>query len=196
MPTLPAAFAEAPSWTLDAEEVAQLRALFARGAFVGMDCVRGKQPQQHFTMQHFQNRTPVSSSSSSSLFSSGGSSLAPSAAASTVPRGRVLTGFFNKSSSANQQQQEMAPSPPMEVSKTMTTTTTTTTTNSAVVPIDELRALRSEGPKLAARGIDHEQLQQHLSDDDFAAAFRMGKADFSALPKWRQINLKKEAGLF
>ena len=195
MPTLPAAFAEAPSWTLDAEEVAQLRALFARGAFVGMDCVRGKQPQQHFTMQHFQNRTPVSSSSSS-LFSSGGSSLAPAAAASTVPRGRVLTGFFNKSSSANQQQQEMAPSPPMEVSKTMMTTTTTTTTNSAVVPIDELRALRSEGPKLAARGIDHEQLQQHLSDDDFAAAFRMGKADFSALPKWRQINLKKEAGLF
>ena len=54
---MPAAFAEAPSWTLDAEEVAQLRALFARGAFVGMDCVRGKQPQQHFTMQHFQNRT-------------------------------------------------------------------------------------------------------------------------------------------
>ena len=55
--------------------------------------------------------------------------------------------------------------------------------------------MRAQG-KLSSRGIDPEQLEDCLSADDFASAFRMERGQFAALPKWRQVRLKKEAGLF
>ncbi|XP_018417607.1 PREDICTED: advillin [Nanorana parkeri] len=36
----------------------------------------------------------------------------------------------------------------------------------------------------------------YLTDDDFVAAFGMTRGQFSALPAWKQVNLKKEMGFF
>jgi hypothetical protein len=38
--------------------------------------------------------------------------------------------------------------------------------------------------------------QLHLSEEDFKAVFKMDHAEFTLLPKWKQQNLKKTAGLF
>ena len=39
-------------------------------------------------------------------------------------------------------------------------------------------------------------LEQMLSDDEFVKTLGMSRAEFNALPKWKQNNKKKEAGLF
>ena len=38
--------------------------------------------------------------------------------------------------------------------------------------------------------------QDYLSDEAFAAHFKMGREEFAALAKWKQANLKKRLGLF
>jgi len=38
--------------------------------------------------------------------------------------------------------------------------------------------------------------EQHLADDEFAAAMGTSKDVFATLPAWRQLGLKKKAGLF
>ena len=45
-------------------------------------------------------------------------------------------------------------------------------------------------------GVDPTAKHLALSDADFEATFKMGKDDFSALPKWKQTGAKKTAGLF
>ena len=41
-----------------------------------------------------------------------------------------------------------------------------------------------------------EQLEQMLSDDEFVKTLGVSRVEFNALPKWKQNNKKKEAGLF
>ena len=38
--------------------------------------------------------------------------------------------------------------------------------------------------------------EQTLSDEEFREKLKMSKQEFAALPKWKQIQKKKEAGLF
>jgi hypothetical protein len=38
--------------------------------------------------------------------------------------------------------------------------------------------------------------QAYLDADTFAATFGLNQAAFQALPKWKQVNKKKEADLF
>lgn len=38
--------------------------------------------------------------------------------------------------------------------------------------------------------------QLHISEEDFAEAFGMSRTDFDCLPSWKQVALKKSAGLF
>ncbi|VDM61622.1 unnamed protein product [Angiostrongylus costaricensis] len=45
-------------------------------------------------------------------------------------------------------------------------------------------------------GIDMKNLLQYLSPEDFRRVFSISEDDFSKLPIWKQIRLKKEAGLF
>lgn len=45
-------------------------------------------------------------------------------------------------------------------------------------------------------GVDPSEKEKHLSDADFASLFGMTKDEFVGLPQWRQLNLKKEKGLF
>ncbi|KAI9184484.1 hypothetical protein H9P43_003537 [Blastocladiella emersonii ATCC 22665] len=45
-------------------------------------------------------------------------------------------------------------------------------------------------------GIDTTHLETYLSDADFVATFGMPRDAFGALPKWKQQDLKKKAGLF
>ncbi|XP_075213446.1 villin like protein quail isoform X2 [Lycorma delicatula] len=60
-------------------------------------------------------------------------------------------------------------------------------------PIDIL--LQRDPDKLPS-GVDPLHKELYLSHDDFISAFGMKYSDFSILPKWRQENLKKAAGLF
>lgn len=44
--------------------------------------------------------------------------------------------------------------------------------------------------------VDRAVLEHYLEDDAFNEIFRMSRADFSALPAWKQTSLKKAAELF
>lgn len=39
-------------------------------------------------------------------------------------------------------------------------------------------------------------VQKHLSDSDFSSIFGMTKDEFAGLPRWKQLNMKKEKGMF
>ncbi|KAF4085204.1 hypothetical protein AMELA_G00114930 [Ameiurus melas] len=45
-------------------------------------------------------------------------------------------------------------------------------------------------------GVDPLRLEIYLSDKDFEVALEMTREEFSALPNWKQLNLKKSKGLF
>ncbi|GBP24047.1 hypothetical protein EVAR_10148_1 [Eumeta japonica] len=60
----------------------------------------------------------------------------------------------------------------------------------AVLPLAELQ--RRPLPE----HVDPEHLERHLASSDFQEAFGMTKEEFTALPAWKQTNLKKEIGLF
>ena len=56
----------------------------------------------------------------------------------------------------------------------------------------DLETLRASCPA----GVDPAAKQLALSDADFEATFKMSEDDFAALPKWKQTNAKKAAGIF
>ncbi|XP_064370852.1 villin-1 isoform X1 [Dromaius novaehollandiae] len=60
-------------------------------------------------------------------------------------------------------------------------------------PLDVLQNTLAED---LPRGVDPSRKEDHLSDQDFQAAFGMTRSAFAALPLWKQQNLKKEKGLF
>lgn len=56
--------------------------------------------------------------------------------------------------------------------------------------IEELRLRR------LPKGCDTKHLENYLSDYDFEHLFLRSRLEYSALPRWRQISLKKELDLF
>ncbi|KAK5971584.1 hypothetical protein GCK32_020167, partial [Trichostrongylus colubriformis] len=71
-------------------------------------------------------------------------------------------------------------------------------------PLKELIAERTQTFDVGAlrsrtslpEGIDTKNLLQYLSSEDFKRVFSMNEEEFAKLPAWKQIRLKKEAGLF
>ncbi|XP_029364826.1 supervillin isoform X3 [Echeneis naucrates] len=57
-------------------------------------------------------------------------------------------------------------------------------------PLEEL--LRSPLPE----GVDPQQLEVYLSDQDFQTVLEMKRDEYASLPSWKQIDLKKSKGLF
>ncbi|ETN75508.1 villin headpiece domain protein [Necator americanus] len=58
----------------------------------------------------------------------------------------------------------------------------------------DVEMLRSR--KSLPEGIDTKNLLQYLTPADFRRVFAMSEEEFAKLPAWKQIRLKKEAGLF
>ena len=40
------------------------------------------------------------------------------------------------------------------------------------------------------------RLQRYLSNEEFFLVFDMERTEFESLPRWKQVQLKKEKGLF
>ncbi|KAM3622019.1 uncharacterized protein V6R79_019250 [Siganus canaliculatus] len=59
-------------------------------------------------------------------------------------------------------------------------------------PDDLINKLASELPE----GVDPTEKEKHLADSDFSDVFGISKDDFASLPRWKQLNLKKEKGMF
>ncbi|XP_039279258.1 villin-1 isoform X2 [Nilaparvata lugens] len=59
-----------------------------------------------------------------------------------------------------------------------------------------IQDLLPKDPEKLPDGVDPLHKELHLSHPDFVTAFGMKYEDFAQLPKWRQENLKKAAGLF
>lgn len=59
-----------------------------------------------------------------------------------------------------------------------------------------IRDLLPKDPEKLPESVDPLHKELHLSHPDFITAFGMKYEDFAQLPKWRQENLKKAAGLF
>lgn len=58
-------------------------------------------------------------------------------------------------------------------------------------PYDQLKA-----PGPYPSGIDVLRRETYLSNEEFQQLFGMDQAAFAAMPKWKQVNKKKELGLF
>uniref|UniRef100_A0A7N8X779 Villin-like n=1 Tax=Mastacembelus armatus TaxID=205130 RepID=A0A7N8X779_9TELE len=56
--------------------------------------------------------------------------------------------------------------------------------------------LINKSPNDLPQGVDPSQREDYLSDMDFENLFGTRRSDFHRLPKWRQNDLKKKAGLF
>lgn len=65
-----------------------------------------------------------------------------------------------------------------------------TAPSGAVYPFDRLKV------KPLPTDVDGEHLENHVSDAEFAQFFKMSRADFAAAPKWKQLRIKKDIGLF
>merc|ERR1711862_772325 len=45
-------------------------------------------------------------------------------------------------------------------------------------------------------GVDPSRLEKYLSDDDFVAHLGLNREEFMAAPRWKQLEIRKEKGLF
>ncbi|KAB5514983.1 hypothetical protein PHYPO_G00248840 [Pangasianodon hypophthalmus] len=59
-----------------------------------------------------------------------------------------------------------------------------------------LEELINKSAEELPEGVDPARREKHLSDEDFVSVFQMSKAEFNALPQWRQLDSKKKHGLF
>lgn len=59
-----------------------------------------------------------------------------------------------------------------------------------IYPLEELQA------RPLPEGVDPLRLELYLSDEDFEEALQMTRDEFSVLPSWKQVNIKKAKGLF
>ncbi|XP_005395703.1 PREDICTED: villin-1 [Chinchilla lanigera] len=71
-----------------------------------------------------------------------------------------------------------------------------TNLTSGPLPIFPLEQLVNKPVDELPEGVDPSRKEEHLSVEDFTKALGMTPAAFSALPRWKQQNLKKEKGLF
>ncbi|XP_036290456.1 villin-1 [Pipistrellus kuhlii] len=68
--------------------------------------------------------------------------------------------------------------------------------NSGPLPVFPLEQLVNKPVEELPAGVDPCRKEMHLSPEDFTKALGMTPAAFSALPQWKQQNLKKANGLF
>ncbi|KAI4544442.1 hypothetical protein MG293_004708 [Ovis ammon polii] len=68
--------------------------------------------------------------------------------------------------------------------------------SSGPLPIFPLEQLVNKPIEELPEGVDPSRREEHLSIEDFTRALGMTPSAFSALPRWKQQNLKKEKGLF
>eukprot|EP00069_Balaena_mysticetus_P021637 bmy_03171T0 len=68
--------------------------------------------------------------------------------------------------------------------------------SSGPLPIFPLEQLVNKPVEELPEGVDPSRKEEHLSVEDFTKALGMTPAAFSALPRWKQQNLKKKKGLF
>ena len=45
-------------------------------------------------------------------------------------------------------------------------------------------------------GVDPMKIEQYLEDDEFMRILAMTREEFAGLPAWKQVNVRKEKGLF
>lgn len=74
-----------------------------------------------------------------------------------------------------------------------TASTTLVPSKLEIFPLDVLVNTAAED---LPRGVDPSRKEDHLSDEDFQAAFGMNRSAFRSLPLWKQQKLKKDKGLF
>lgn len=54
----------------------------------------------------------------------------------------------------------------------------------------------SQPQHLLPGGIDKTKKENYLSNEEFFLVFDMERTEFQSLPRWKQVELKKEKGLF
>uniref|UniRef100_A0A8C3TVG1 Villin-1 n=1 Tax=Catharus ustulatus TaxID=91951 RepID=A0A8C3TVG1_CATUS len=74
-----------------------------------------------------------------------------------------------------------------------TASTTLVPSKLEIFPLDVLVNTAAED---LPRGVDPSRKEDHLSNEDFQAAFGMNRSAFNSLPLWKQQKLKKDKGLF
>ncbi|XP_063808367.1 advillin [Pseudophryne corroboree] len=62
-----------------------------------------------------------------------------------------------------------------------------------ILPLDALKGKQKDE---LPEWVDPTRKEIYLSDQDFVAVFGMTRGEYSALPSWKQLNIKKELGLF
>jgi len=94
----------------------------------------------------------------------------------------IVGGFTSSQSETNNDQGTMTP-PSHGAPQTET--------GGLIIPFETLKQ-KSQRPQ----GIDEGNMEIYISDQEFEAVFKMTKATYYEQPKWKQLRLKKSAGLF
>uniref|UniRef100_A0AAY4B097 HP domain-containing protein n=1 Tax=Denticeps clupeoides TaxID=299321 RepID=A0AAY4B097_9TELE len=107
-------------------------------------------------------------------------------------RGRYSTGGPGNISSppGNKSSQ---PTPPSFIPSTTVSASQSSAGNSGTYSPEQLL---NKNPNELPAGVDPNRREAYLSDADFESVLGSSRADFQRLPKWRQSDLKKKAGLF
>ncbi|KAK7881825.1 hypothetical protein WMY93_030234 [Mugilogobius chulae] len=113
----------------------------------------------------------------------------PSEGGYRAPGGPVTSPPANKGHKAN------LSFPTSPVSHRSSTSSSFTSSGSGEFFVDPQLLINKSAEELPS-GVDPSQREDYLSDVDFEAVLGTTRADFQRLPKWRQNDMKKKAGLF
>jgi len=164
---LPPVFVVAADRSLSPAQTSELRRLFSRGAFVGLDKVRGKEKKADwFTMDRFLTGTTDEEGNRARKVLQEGGAKQDSAASKAATA--ILQGHLEATTSATVKSVPLA----------------------SLIEWKKQATLKENGVEMASK------LELYLNDADFAEAMGMDKAAFGLLPNWKKANCKKNAGLF
>jgi len=187
---VPPVFVVATDLKLSKAQTNELKGLFSRGAFVGLEKVRGKVAAQRdwFTMDRFQTGTTDSEGQRArNVLQEDTHGKHADGTASRVAH-EILKGYLGGGGGgggsggvrAGGRQERLAAG--MPVVKT--------------VKLDTLLRWK-KGASLQENGVEMaNKLELYLDDADFAQAIGMQREVFDTLPQWKRDSIKKTAGLW
>ncbi|KAH9260047.1 hypothetical protein BASA81_001819 [Batrachochytrium salamandrivorans] len=154
--------------SLSDHDVALITKLFSRGPEVHLTAATTHQRLKHFTGADFSNSKTIITNSSVVDVKRTGKAL------DALPQVQLLGGSPAKPVAVGRS--DLPPALP-------------------VFPLSRILALKQQG-KLGTAQLQPQQLEWHLSEDEFVHCFAMSRQAFLTLPAWKRDKAKKECGLF
>jgi len=175
---------------IDGEEEKNLRKLFSRGLEVAFTVGAKHQKLKHFTSEDFSGLGSKRATMDSSWIVD---IARTKMAVQALPQVRAAAARSPTIRSSADQ----GPSSPPKVASTSVSSPKEDISDAPqlILPLQRILDLKRDG-QLSSVNLQPNRLETYLSDEDFIAAFKMSRNDFSKLPGWKRDKLKKDVGVF